>query len=70
MSADCRLCTVNATTTLPFTWGLASTAAASAAQAARRPATGAATSAPAVPYRWGRLVSATGVSRSTPSART
>src|SRR5439155_1137114 len=33
-----RLCTVNATTTVPLTLGFACTAAASAAQAARRPA--------------------------------
>src|SRR5439155_26804967 len=41
-----RLWTVNATTTMPVTRGLACTAAASAAHAARRPATGPARSPP------------------------
>src|SRR5439155_7133974 len=44
-----RLCTVNATTTVPLTRGFACTAAASAAHAARRPAAGAASSAPPSP---------------------
>src|SRR2546422_4181021 len=59
-----RLCTVNATTTVPFTLGFACTAAASAAHAARRPTTGAASSRS--PYSCGRLASDTGASTAIP----
>src|SRR5438034_691419 len=51
--------------TVPFTLGFAWTAAASAAQAARRPATGAASNRS--PYRCGRLASDTGASTAIPS---
>src|SRR5437868_2367066 len=62
-----RLCTVNATTTVPFVLSLACTAATRAAHAARRPAPGPARSRS--PDGSGRVVSATGASTSTPSAR-